>query len=547
MTDMIPPIWSDRSSNERLTGTWRSALPRHINLPSPCHDACPIDGRIAEWIGQLAKQDVRGAWETLMDNNPFPALIGRICHHPCQSVCNRGEWDETVGICSLERFVGDAALAAGWSLPKPSAARREKVAIVGGGPAGLSAAYHLLRAGIQVTVFEKKARLGGLLRYGIPDYRLNKSVLDQEIDRLVSLGLKVKTNADVADAKAIAALEATFDFVFLATGAQRSKQVPVLEYDAPYVMDSAAFLAAINAGETPAIGAHLLVIGGGSAAMDVARSARRLGHRVTVIALEPKGALPAQKTEIAEAREEGVDMLTGAMVTGITPAADGLKIDAVRVTFQKGENRKFSVTPVDGSAFILSADGIIPAIGQDADLSLIEGVVSYADGIASVDAKGRTSREKFFAGGDLASGDRFVSHAIGMGKHAAQEILKGLKVAPPPVSDAQTVPFQGINTAYQISAPRHVQTDLPVAARAAGFEEVQQTLGTAAAMAESLRCFSCGTCTECDNCFHYCPDMAISKVKGGYLVSSDYCKGCGLCVAECPTGAVQMYDEGLVS
>jgi len=188
MNEIISPLWSTRSSGARLTGTWRSALPRHVDLPSPCHGACPIEGRIAEWIRQLAQEDTHGAWLTLMDNNPFPAVIGRICHHPCQNVCNRAEWDETVGICSLERFVGDAALAEGWTVPAPEDRRTEKVAVVGGGPAGLSAAYHLLRAGVQVTLFEKSAKLGGLLRYGIPDYRLDKAVLDGEIARLLQSG-----------------------------------------------------------------------------------------------------------------------------------------------------------------------------------------------------------------------------------------------------------------------------------------------------------------------------------------------------------------------
>ena len=545
MNNVPSPVWSDRTSAARLTGTWRSALPDYRTLPSPCLAACPVNGRIAEWMHALAQKDVRSAWLTLMDNNPFPAVIGRICHHPCQRACNRNDMDETVGICSLERFVGDAALAAGWTAPSAKTARPQRVAIIGGGPAGLSAAYQLLRRGYGVTLYESKGQLGGLMRYGIPEYRLDKTVLEAEIARIVALGLRVRMNAEVRSAKALRALHKKFDAVFLATGAARPKRLPGLDYTAPHVIDSADFLAAVNEGRDTGAGARVLVIGGGSAAMDVARSAARLDCAVSVAALEAADRLPAQRTEVTEAFEEGIDFLTGSMVKSVKQQEGALDVTCVKVDFQAGSDGNFSVTPIADSEFTLQADTIIPAIGQDADLARWADLAADGGTLLHVDGSGQTARDGIYAGGDLTSRDRFVSAAIGMGKDAALSIHTRLSAERPDVPAASApVPYQAINIAYQMRAARNHRASLPVAARVGNFSEVQQPLTEVAALAEAMRCFSCGTCILCDNCYLYCPDMAIRKLEHGYEVLTDYCKGCGLCVAECPTGAVQMYGEG---
>ncbi|MCF8478353.1 MAG: FAD-dependent oxidoreductase [Pseudolabrys sp.] len=540
------PLWSTQTTESRLTGTWRSAIPDYRAMPSPCLGACPVNGRIAEWVGAVGKQDYRGAWLTLVDNNPFPAIAGRICHHPCQTACNRQYHDETVSICALERFVGDMALAEGWKFDAPAISRSESIAVVGGGPAGLSAAYQLRRRGFRVTLFEMRERLGGLLRYGIPDYRLDKKIVDGEIQRIIELGVEIKLNANVADAPALKKLRDEFDAVYLATGATSSKTLPTLDYGQPWVMDSANFLAAINAGEPCNLGARIVVVGGGSAAIDAARTARRLGRSVTVLSLEPANLLPAQPVEVCEAREEGVEFVSGAMMEWVEASAPGLKLKCTQVDFQAGTRHgEFSVTRIAGSAFTLEADAIVPSIGQNADISRWNGLLANDGGIVQTDGGWRTSVTGIFAGGDVASMDRFVTEAVGMGKQAAAAIAQFVtsQQAGSDFSIGPTVPFSEINAHYFPKVARRRPGTAAVAERLQGFGEVQQGLGHDEAIAEAQRCFSCGTCIFCDNCFFYCPDMAITKLEHGYEVKSDYCKGCGLCVEECPTGSVTMQED----
>ncbi len=551
MTGLPSPLWSDRDSSARLTGTWRSALPAYVSPPSPCHQACPVHGEIASWIHQFAQKQTREAWLTLMENNPLPAVIGRICHHPCQEFCNRTQHDETVGICSLERFIGDRALSEGWQIVPPSTQRPEHVAIVGGGPAGLSAAYQLLRRGYRVTLYDAGAALGGLMRHGIPDYRLNKAVLEAEIQRIVDLGLEVHLNRRISGPRQLRALARKFNAVFLATGASSARHLPMLDYAAPYVIDSADFLAAVNAGKPTGAGKRVLVIGGGSAAMDVARSARRLDRGVSVLALESAEQLPAQRTEVTEAFEEGVHILTEAMMTSVAAGdalgRDGVEISCTKVLFTPAHGSvEATITPVEGSEFVLRADTIIPAIGQQVDTGCWGDLLAAEDGLIGVGPELMTSHEGIYAGGDLVSMDRFVSAAIGMGKEAALAVHARFDKAAARGRHevAEGVPFQAINTAYHARAPRNKRSSLPVVARVDNFDEVQAALSETAALAEAQRCFSCGHCIFCDNCYYYCPDMAIRKLEQGYEVIADYCKGCGLCVQECPTGAVDMFGEG---
>ncbi len=546
MKQQPSPLWTTGTSEVRLTGTWRSAVPDYRTAPSPCHGACPVDGRIAQWIRQVQVNDCYGAWLTLVENNPFPAVAGRICHHPCESVCNRAQLDDAIGICDLERFVGDQALQEGWRLPQPAADKDLSVAVVGGGPAGLSAAYQLRRRGYRVHIFESRQQLGGLMRYGIPAYRLDKKILDGEIRRIIGLGVQTYLGMEIADGEQLEALSSEHDAVYLASGATRSKALPNLDYSQTWVMDSAEFLAVTHSDRACDLGDALVVIGGGSAAMDVARSARRLGKSVTVLSLEPEALLPAQREEVEEALEEGVQFITGAMMQSVVPADDGLILRCVRVDFQPGDTgAAFQVEAKTGSEFQLQAQALIPSIGQDADIERWRGLLASDATVIGVDRRWRTNAPGVFAGGDVASLDRFVTQAVGMGKQAAAEIERYLESerrtlgsVPEPV-----VRFSAINTDYYPLSNRRKTHNVDVRTRLQDFAEVQSALTGEDATAESARCFSCGACIYCDNCYFYCPDMAIIKLEQGYEIKTDYCKGCGLCVAECPTGSIAMRDE----
>ncbi|KUJ85455.1 hypothetical protein AVO45_00170 [Ruegeria marisrubri] len=453
--------------------------------------------------------------------------------------------DETVGICSLERFVGDTALAEGWQFSAPPT-QETSVAVIGGGPAGLSAAYQLRRRGFRVALYETKDELGGLMRFGIPAYRLARSVLDGEINRITAMGVDLHLGVPAVDGAALETLQNSHDAVFLATGASLPKRLPALDYANPWVVDSADFLAAPVSEQTDRTGARVIVIGGGSAAMDVARSARRLGRSVTVLALEPEGRLPAQRIEVEEAVEEGVNFVHGAMMKSAEALGSGVVLNCVRVDFEPGDAPgAFSVEPLDGSDFELMADTIIPAIGQDADLARWSGVLDAKGPVVATGRDWQTSKPGLYAGGDVASMNRFVTQAVGMGKEAATAIAAALTPgdARPPANGAAQVAYDRINIAYHDTHGRNRQRNTEIEARLATFDEVQQPLGPNEARSEAARCFSCGTCIYCDNCYFYCPDMAITKLENGYVVNSDYCKGCGLCVAECPTGSIHMRED----
>jgi NADPH-dependent glutamate synthase beta subunit-like oxidoreductase/Pyruvate/2-oxoacid:ferredoxin oxidoreductase delta subunit len=542
----VAPTWTTGSTEVFKTGTWRAALPRHIHAPSPCHQACPVGGEIAAWIGHARARQWREAWQVLTRHNPFPAIAGRICHHPCEAACNRSGHDEALAICKLERFVGDFALAQGWAFEAPVAERPGHVAVVGGGPAGLSAAFQLRRRGWRVTIYEASDRLGGLMRHGIPSYRLAREVLDGEVDRIVALGVELRCNQALADPEAFAALRRQHDAVFVAVGAARVKRLPGLDYAKRSVIDGAAYLAAANAGRAPALGRRVAVIGGGSAALDAARSARRAGHEVTIVALESREQMPAQREEVVEAIEEGTRLVDGAMLTAAIARGDALALRCMKLIFEPGAERgQFSAAPVEGSEFTLEADAIITSIGQDPDLA------PFGDGLAtngSLLAAGRdgdTAAPGVWAGGDVASLARFVTEAVGMGKRAALAIHRHLagEADEAEAADEAVVSLAAIATWYHPHAARAAAPDLDAAERLAAGAEVQLGLALDQALAEAERCFSCGSCIACDNCVIYCPDLAVRHGAAGYEVNGDYCKGCGLCVRECPTGSMKMVEE----
>ncbi len=547
----IPTTWTTGSTEAIKTGTWRASLATHIKAPAPCHGACPVSGDIAEWIGLARARDFHGAWQVLTRHNPFPSIAGRICHHPCETACNRGGYDEALSICKLERFVGDQAIANGWSHAGAAAPREGHIAIVGGGPSGLSAAFQLRRMGFAVSLYEAQPELGGLMRYGIPAYRLARDVLDAEIARIVAMGVQVHCGRRIDSAEGFAQLAQQHDALYLALGAARNKRLPNLDYTQPWVCDGAAFLASANAGQPLALGRRLLVIGGGSAALDAARSARRLGHEVSLLALEQRAQMPAQAEEVEEALEEGITLLDGARLQSVRDGgARGLSVTCSKVEFVPGAVRgQFSVNPLPGSSFSIACDAIVTSIGQDPDLSILGEGFAAAGGLLKTDAQLATSQSGVYAGGDMVSMARFVTEAIGMGQHAAHEIAFALEqrhsgaAVRPAAGNEALVNLQAISTFYHPKQARAQTLLLDAAERLSRDAEVQLGLELEQALAESERCFSCGTCIFCDNCVVYCPDMAVKRVEAGYTVLTDYCKGCGVCVKECPTGSMAMQEE----
>jgi len=320
--------------------------------------------------------------------------------------------------------------------------------------------------------------------------------------------------------------------------------LPQLDYTQPWVMDGADYLARSSMGRTPALGRRMVVIGGGSAALDVARSARRAGHEVTIVALESVAQMPAQRDEINEALEEGIVLVAGSMLAAVSPSAGGLRLDLVRVRFEPGSQRgQFKVTPLADSDFALIADAIVPSIGQDPDLAPL-GSLDADGSLLKIDARQATSAVGVYAGGDLASMARFVTEAVGMGKRAAAAIDHALRGGAEAQVEAEPIVKLGsIATAYYPKQARAAEQRLDAGERVKGDAEVQLGLELERALAESERCFSCGTCVFCDNCVNYCPDLAVKREADGYVVLTDYCKGCGLCVKECPTGSMKMVEE----
>lgn len=549
-TKEIPPVWTTGWTDVLNTGTWRSAVPVHEKRFSPCRAACPAGSEIPAWIQQVKEGQYQAAWLTMAAENPFPAVTGRVCHHPCEGACNRREYDGAVAINALEQFIGDLALREGWPLPPPASAKAVTVAVIGGGPAGLSCAYHLRRSGYRVTVFEAAPEPGGVLRYGIPRYRLPREIISAEIRRLLALGIEVHPNSPIRG-EDLARLQKDYAALCLATGAPRAKMLPQFPAGDPRVLNGLQFLGEVNQGRIPALGRQVVVIGGGSVAMDVARTARRLGKQVQILALEEGAALPAQPEEVQEALAEGVFIYGGAMVQEVVSRGDQLALACVKVILDPAAPPGvLKPIVIPGTEWQVLADTAILAVGQDPELDSFAPFLEISNSVLAVGAGQETSRPGIFACGDAAGLTRYVSAAVGAGRRAARSIAAFLKGRPPaedaggPASDE--VSFREINTFY---FPFRARAEKPAVApelRRQDFREVRLGLPTEEVLTQAERCFSCGHCVQCDNCYYFCPDLAVVRNPGSkpaYSINGQYCKGCGLCVEECPRGAVRLKEE----
>ena len=525
------------SSLENHTGSWRTLKPVYVDHLPPCNERCPAGENIQGWLFKAESGDYRGAWETIIRDNPFPALMGRVCYHTCELACNRGKLDESVGINSVERFLGDYANQKGWDYPKPESESGKKVLIIGAGPAGLSCAYHLRRMGHSVTVLESTAQAGGMMRYGIPRYRLPREILDREIEKLVRLGVTFKYNHTVTDVLAEKS-EGQFDAVFLGLGAHLAKRAYIPAGDASHVMDAVTLLRSMEGNAQPMIGRRVVVYGGGNTAVDVARTVKRLGAEPLMVYRRTQEKAPAHRFEIEEAKEEGVAMKW--LSTVAQAGEKEIKIEKMRLD----ENGDPQPT---GEFETISADSLVLALGQETDLSCLNKLdLATERGSVIVDSAMMTSIDGIFAGGDMVPGERNVTVAIGHGNLAARAInawLKGEKYQAPHRGPAAT--FEKLNTWYYADAPKTVRPMLDLARRASTFDEVVHGLTEENALFEARRCMSCGNCFECDTCYGVCPDNAIIKLGVGkrFEIKYDYCKGCGICANECPCGAIEMVPD----
>lgn len=546
----VPSIWTTGSTDILNTGTWRTAIAIHQKRPAPCYGACPVDGEIPVWVQQVRSENYQAAWQTLVENNPIPAVIGRTCHHPCETVCNRGEHDGTVSINALEQYLGDMAIREGWDFPAPEVELQQKVAIIGGGPAGLSCAYQLRRLGFQVSLFDANPELGGVLRYGVPAYRLPKQVVAAEVKRITDLGVEVFTGRKLTG-RDLVELENDFAAIFVAFGAHEPKRLPHLPKGDSRVLDGIDFLRSVRLNDPLALGERIVVIGGGSVAMDVAGSAIRLGRQAEIVALETRDVMPAPEDEIEDVIDEGARLLDGSMVKSVEESAGALLLHCVKVSLDP-DVPVGVIRPVEiaGTDFTLQADTVIQAIGQDPELADWIALLQVDKGMVVTNQDYQTSRDKVFAAGDLASPERFVSTAVGDGKKAALCIARylGQQVVFDQgyEENAKEVSFADINTFYFPTLDRGERDKVPADIRKTGFAEIRLGFTAAQALDQSRRCFSCGSCVECDNCAYFCPDMAIIKDKDAplyYKVLEQYCKGCGCCVEECPRGAMGAKEE----
>ncbi|HHJ81282.1 MAG TPA: FAD-dependent oxidoreductase [Candidatus Tenderia electrophaga] len=527
------------SSTAYHTGDWRSQQPRYQNKWPPCSETCPASEDIQAWLALTAEQHWQAAWRKLCERNPFPATMGRICYHACELACNRNHLDSAVNIHALERYLGDMAIARGWShqrlCDKP---QTQRIAIVGAGPAGLSCAFQLARHGYPVTIFDAGAAPGGTLLSGIPHYRLPKPVLASEIDAILALGIELRLNSRVGKEVSEDELRETFDAVFLAIGTQQPRRYPHADHSNHSLMSGLEFLHRLNRGEQFSLPKQVAVIGGGNTAIDVARCVRRLGTEATVIcAHDPHGRhhrelgteMPASVQEVVEAEAEGVQLIYRAGVRRLVRSGEHLSgIEIAHVDQLHDRHGNFNPILFSGTEAFVAAGLAIFAIGQAVDWQGLENLSQT------------TEEEGVWIGGDAAGKPKLAATAVGSGYQAAMSIMANLRSVPFGLDEHKKskVSFRDMQLHYYAKQPRHegeVNEQQP-----GDFSEVVSGLADAVAVPEAKRCLSCGVCFECDNCWHFCPDAAVIKNETAYEIDYDYCKGCGICAQECPCGHIDM-------
>lgn len=574
LEEVPPSVISEGTMLWNKTGSWRYLRPVYQQLTPPCNNGCPAGNNIEGFIKLAEKKDYAGALSLIKSENPLSAVCGRVCFHPCESACNRKHYDQPISINALERFISDK----GHKGYKPEAvfsSSGKKVAVVGSGPAGLTCAWHLARFGHDVTVFEKADKPGGILRYGIPAYRLPKKILDKEIKAIKDIGVRFKCKTVIGKDRDWKSLE-SFDAVFIGVGCHKERVLFDTDKDIKGLYCSLDYLTLTAKKKLKPIVNKTIVIGGGNSAIDAARTAVRMGNSVTIYYHRTENEMPAFKDEIDDAKKEGVSFEFLAKPLDLVVRkgkVEKIKFIRTRLGPKDDSGRKRPV-PIKGSEYMVKANTVITAVGETLDADLLPSDLSAVSWKINTDSFGATNLPNIFSGGDAACEEHNIAQAIGSGKASACAIdamLANLDItsmkeritigntdrisaaqyimaraeAESDQSSRQVPEYSAINTAYFTHQPRSKKKSMSVQKRLAGFGEVVKSFSETAALSEINRCFHCGVCTHCDNCLTFCPDVSIIKQPDGqgYDVDLDYCKGCGICVNECPRSAMAMEED----
>ncbi len=536
--------------------------PSYAAKTPPCQDACPSDNDIRGFLTAIAQGEDNGlsmeaatekAWRLLTETNPLPAVLGRVCPHFCETDCNRQFKDEAVSINQIERFIGDFGISKKLAHEKAGdETHSEKVAVVGSGPAGLSCAFQLARRGYPVTVFEAFPKSGGMLRYGIPSYRLPEDILDAEVAALEALGVEIKYSTRIGEDVSIDEIKKDYDAVFLGIGAHEGWNLGIPGEEGEGVMNAVEFLNKVNSGEDVDVkGKKMLIIGGGNSAVDAARVSLRMGAEPQIVYRRTRDEMPAEVEEIEDTEAEGIHIeFLAAPVEVIREGGKitGLKVQKMELGEPDESGRRRPV-PVEGSEFTIEADMVLPAIGQGPQFGGMDAFKDEKGWITVDEATGQTAEEGVYAGGDVTNRLGTVTEAIGLGRKAAEAIdyhIRGEempKAYPPPVAK-----FDKMAASYYSPADRAQKVQLAADKRGSSFDEVVSTLQEEVALEETKRCMSCGMCFDCGNCYSFCSYNAIKKVAPEnrshdhefYKFYLDTCVGCAKCAEECPCAYIDM-------